>query len=47
MVKEISASQEQFVIKTDGKLKEYRGEIARFKKDFNEKATRAELNKQQ
>ena len=45
MVKEISISQEQLTIKVEGKLMDYRDEIKRFKKEFNEKATKHDLKR--
>ena len=44
-VHDIKVSQDQHVIEIKGKLKEYRGEITKFKKDFAEKASKQDFKK--
>ena len=47
MVNEISVSQKTLTLDTTGKLGEYRTELKRFKKEFNEKATKKDFAKAQ
>lgn len=42
-MKEIAQSQQQLTLETKSKLKEYRAEISRFKKEFGDKATKKEF----
>ena len=44
-VYDIKVAQDQHEVETKGKLKEYRAEIARFKKDFAEKASKSDFKK--
>ena len=45
IVNDISASHESLQVDVRTKLKEYRNEISRFKKEFNEKASKKEFAK--
>ena len=44
-VSDIGVSQEQLTLETKSRLKEYRSDITRFKKEFSEKATKKEFAK--